>query len=143
HHRRPDGKLGPAEQLDFEVAPRAAGPENVVDQRFHCVISIPKRRAHPIPLPGVALGQHEMVHPSIAGVGIANARGDAGAEHGGDHLVNRIRYVVGAWKKPDHMSPSALVETLDWAADRGLFQLDACTTPGSPCCCTDSHHATI
>ncbi len=110
--------LPAAEDLGLHGFPARAQLQHLVDEQFHGIGPI--AAGHVV---GVAVGQHEMVHPADAAAAVPEAGGDAGPEHRHDHEVF-VRHEILPGQHLDGVVLEVVVEEeegcLAWTAGAGL-----------------------
>src|SRR5205085_7300990 len=84
-HRVDD--VAAAKDLDLHPVTRATALDQLVDELLHGEIAVAGRLWIIAPASGMALRQHEMIHPSKPGDGVANARCNARAEDSHERLI--------------------------------------------------------
>ncbi len=120
-----------ARQLQFEILATAAELEDVVDQPLHRDVAVARggadgRAPGTRSLRGVER-QHEMIHSADADARVADAGGDAGAEHRGDHLALGGHVVL--------TGQQARRETLVFVVPVPAHMARTAAAPVVACCC--------
>ncbi len=119
---RPDrlgafGDVAAAEHLDLHALAHAAYFDQLVDELLHREVAEPRGLGVGTPASGLALGQHEVVHAADPDHRIADAGGDARAEHGDEHLVGLSGHVELAREHLDHPGIRRRIEEAARARD--------------------------
>src|SRR5262249_2116641 len=90
-----------AKDLDLHPITQATALDQLVDELLHGEIAIAGRLRIVTPATGMALRQHEVIHPAKPGDGAANAGRNARAEDRHQRLIRPGGHVVFAGKHLD------------------------------------------